>query len=497
MPFEASAHPLPANDLLPATASDLAVATAEDVTFQAAAPSDIQDLIDTPCRALEVEYKSWRNLDHAEDRAELARDIAALANHGGGFIVFGFDEDTLMPDDTDPFRTNCTAEKVASIVQTYLDPPVGCEVTAPLATTGVVHPVIRVASHGTTPVCIRQDGPVVDDEKLVERAAYYIRKQGPASFGRAIGVPRPQSSRIETPQDWSALIRRCVCRDRDNLLGMLEAAIEGRAATPDTTQRLLAWHRAARAAFLTLVPRSPMAESLVRRHYALSYAFDLIRPETLEHAQFPERLRHTVFEVQTRFRSGWNMFDPPYRRAVQARFMNDPATGDDEADFLETAWLRARNPDETADFWRVSPRGLATIIRAYAEDSPRTDTHSIRPGTYLSPDVLAQEIAELVCHAGALARLFSGVRRVVFRCEWWGLQGRELFDPEARWPHRGPALSDHSVATANVPAARLVQAWPEVVAQLMAPVLRAVEPDIQLGATWVRTQAPRWATTPA
>ncbi|HEX2940327.1 MAG TPA: RNA-binding domain-containing protein, partial [Rhodopila sp.] len=170
MPFEASAHPAPANDPLPPTASDLAPTTPEDVTFQAAAPVDIQDLIDTPCRALEVEYKSWRNLDHAEDRAELARDIAALANHGGGFIVFGFDEDTLMPDDTDPFRTNCTQDKVASIVQAYMDPPVPCDVTAPLATSGVVHPVIRIASHGVTPVCIRQDGPVVDGEKLIERA---------------------------------------------------------------------------------------------------------------------------------------------------------------------------------------------------------------------------------------------------------------------------------------------------------------------------------------
>jgi len=31
------------------------------------------------------------------------------------------------------------------------------------------------------------------------------------------------------------------------------------------------------------------------------------------------------------------------------------------------------------------------------------------------------------------------------------------------------------------------------VATLIAPVLRAFEPDLVLGADWVRAQAPRWA----
>jgi hypothetical protein len=109
--------------------------------------------------------------------------------------------------------------------------------------------------------------------------------------------------------------------------------------------------------------------------------------------------------------------------------------------------------------------------------------------------VLTQEVAELAWHARIFARLFTGVRRVAFRCEWWGLAGRELFDTEARWPHRGPALGDHCVSTLHVPLARLAQSWPEVVAQLIAPVMRAVEPDVVLDAEWVRAQAPRWAAS--
>ncbi len=492
MPSEAFA-PIPANDVLPLDSGYDASPSAEDIAFAAAAPSDIQDLIDSPCRTLEVEYKSWRNLDHAEDRAELARDIAALANHGGGFVVFGFDERTLLPDGTDPFRTNCTIEKVGGIVQTFLDPPVGCEVITVISSSMVVHPVIRVSGHGTIPICARQDGPVVHGNRLIERGAFYVRKHGPLGAGRAIGVPMPQSTKIEIARDWAPLIRRCVRRDRETLMGMIEATIEGRTPIPDIASRLRTWHRAARAAFLALVPRSPVAESLGKRHFALSYAFDLIRPEIIDHAQLPERLRHTVFEVQQQCRGGWNMFEPPYRRGVQARFITDPATGEEETDFLETAWLRARNPDLAADFWRVSPKGMATIIRAYPEDTvPEGSLPAVQPGLFLSPGVVAQEVGELVYHARQFSRLFS-VRQVVFRCEWWGLTGRELYDPEEQWVHRGPALGDHCVATLQVPVSRLVQAWPEVVAQLIAPPIRAIEADLALGPDWVRDQATRWA----
>ena len=488
---------LAANDTHPVNVADISSGNREETTFVAAAPCDIQDLVNGPCRALEVEYKSWRNLDHPEDRAELARDIAALANHGGGFIVFGFNERSLRPDDSDPVRTNCTADHVAAIAQAFLNPPVRCEVVSAISEMGVVHSVIRVPGHGVTPVCMQQDGPVVGGDKLVERGAYYIRKHGPVTPGRPLGVPYPQSSKIDIPQDWAPLIRRCVRNDREALMGMLDATLEARPSGPTTAQRLMTWHSAARAAFLGLVPRSPVADSLARRHYALSYALELAHPEILEHAQLPERLRRTVFSVQEQFRTGWNMFDPPYRRGVQARFVLDPASGDTEADFLEAAWLRARNPGGVADFWRVSPRGFATVIRAYVEDQPQpVDLPPIRPGAYLSPDVLTQDVAELACHARMFGRLFASARRVVFRCEWWGLAGRELFDPEGRWPYHGPALGDHCVATLQVPLARLVNAWPEVVAHLVAPVMRTVEPEVALDAEWVRAQMPRWVSAP-
>jgi hypothetical protein len=120
----------------------------------------------------------------------------------------------------------------------------------------------------------------------------------------------------------------------------------------------------------------------------------------LDHAQLPELLHRAVFELQPMFRGVPIMFDPPYRRTVQPRFAVDDATGDSETDFLEVAWLRDRPPGETADFWRVSPHGFATIVRDYAEDASAGNAQlGLQPGTWFSPNVLAQQIAELACHA--------------------------------------------------------------------------------------------------
>ena len=305
--------------------------------------------------------------------------------------------------------------------------------------------------------------------------------------------PQAETGRAECAQDWAPLIRRCVRNDRETLLGLIEAVLEDRRPAPVLQEALLAWHEAARRAFLALVPRSPQAEQIARRYYALSYALELARPQTLDHAQLPEFLRRCAFEAQPLFPPGPRMFDPPTRLTARPRFVADPATGDGDTDFLETAWLRAYPPAETSDLWRVSPKGMATVLRPYAEDGREINLRVERvAGTWLNPDLLARELTELVWHARAFARFFAAPRRVVFRCDWWGLAERELFDPAGRWARTGTAIGDHRAVLLDVPLAALVQAWPETVARLMAPVLRALEPDLVLGADWVRAQAVRW-----
>jgi predicted HTH transcriptional regulator len=50
---------------------------------------EIQDLIDNPIETLHVELKSWLDLMDQTVRAKTARLLAALANHGGGYLIIG------------------------------------------------------------------------------------------------------------------------------------------------------------------------------------------------------------------------------------------------------------------------------------------------------------------------------------------------------------------------------------------------------------------------
>ena len=45
-----------------------------------------------PVEDLDAEYKGWLDLRTESDRARLAKAVIALANHGGGVVILGFEE---------------------------------------------------------------------------------------------------------------------------------------------------------------------------------------------------------------------------------------------------------------------------------------------------------------------------------------------------------------------------------------------------------------------
>jgi predicted HTH transcriptional regulator len=66
------------------------------------------EIVDSPVERPEVEYKAYLDLTEAKHRADLARHIAALANYGGGHIVFGID------NKGQPATTSSTLDTVPS-----------------------------------------------------------------------------------------------------------------------------------------------------------------------------------------------------------------------------------------------------------------------------------------------------------------------------------------------------------------------------------------------
>lgn len=53
---------------------------------------DLEQLVSQPREDLSSEYKDWLNLSANEHKATIAKAAIALVNHGGGFIILGFEE---------------------------------------------------------------------------------------------------------------------------------------------------------------------------------------------------------------------------------------------------------------------------------------------------------------------------------------------------------------------------------------------------------------------
>ena len=56
----------------------------------------IDDLVARPAESLNVEIKRWINPDEPEGAAKIARAALAIRNRNGGFIIIGFDNETLQ-----------------------------------------------------------------------------------------------------------------------------------------------------------------------------------------------------------------------------------------------------------------------------------------------------------------------------------------------------------------------------------------------------------------
>ena len=441
---------------------------------------ELQDLVDAPRERLEVEYKAWPNLKDGEARAGLAKHLCALANHGGGYMVFGIADDMTpagpQPAESGPYDQ----DSLTGIVRRYLIPTFEVAVYRVVASaTGTSHPIVWVPSHEAVPVCSRRSGPKKAGEAVgIEEATHYTRAPGPES------VP------ATTPAHWGPIIRRCVIHERKALLAGLEPLLRAPGGpVGEPGEALRRWHEAAHGKFLEAAGTDREGDCLKRAHYQFSYRIDVAGGERLSMVGLVDELWKVGNEVRKFVNSGWPMFGI-YYSGEMPRSTFDPGLGDDE--FLEVDLVSADGMRlGLADFWRVSPEGMATLLRAYQED--RTPgwgyAKGANPGTWLWPLGTAREIAEMIRHACALAERFEAPETVSFRVEWSGLRDRCLLDPDSPYfaMHRVTAREDRCVFAKTVPVAGLAEGWAELTAEMLSRVLRMFDAKESVSGTDIRS----------
>ncbi len=172
---------------------------------------------------LDVEIKSAGVLDSKSSYGRLiAKAIMALANHGGGILIIGYRRNNgkyVEEEIKDEVLHTWEQTRLHDLLERFADPITNLEL---YNIKGKVshHPVIKVNSHGKSPLVCKRDGD------CIRAGAIYIRRPGPKS-------EEPQNS-----AEWQELLRRCLLSDREDLASMfrsilLPSSVEKRAESDE------------------------------------------------------------------------------------------------------------------------------------------------------------------------------------------------------------------------------------------------------------------------
>lgn len=373
-------------------------------------PSDtnrLSELLLDPREGLDVEFKGWLDLASKEEhKATLAKALLALANHGGGFLVIGFDEGETgpAPSAARPATLDAYSQDLLNaIVQNYAEPAFHCSVHYVSHPTSGAHPVISVPGGHRVPIRAKRSGP---NNQTVQQHAIYVRRPGPRS-------EQPLSGR-----EWDELFARCIDARRDELLDRIRDLLTGR-LTGDrgvAPPRLDDWARDCERIWRENISAMP-AESPSRcpdGFFTFAYEIDGATKPSL--ADLLEVLRGAPQLT------GWNTWWVPTRHEI-APYVKEGAIecwiGGDTSEHHTP-----RDPAH-ADFWRVSPDGLAFLLRGYAEDGDHARQSKISPGTILDPSLPIWRAGEGLLHSAYLARQLAG-NAVSFKAVYTGLRGRQF-----------------------------------------------------------------------
>jgi hypothetical protein len=469
-------------------------------------PSRIKTLVERPGESLSVELKRWIDPDQPEGMAIIVRAALALRNHNGGYIVIGFDNKTLEPDEENrpvDVKSAFHIDKIQGLISRFASEPFEVTIEFP-ERNGQSYPVIVIPPGVKTPVASKSDLQAADGNKLITTDDVYVRSL------RANNTPSTAKAKWK---DWPTLVEVCFDNREADIGRFLRRHLGG--ATPQVLTNIVA--ALARGVDSEVTAAERLAGAQAERESDAAISKDVMSQATSE-----ESLREYLHQSEERFHT-----------VVQERALQLPEHGAWEVallligqvpkhsanrEFLNLldssnpnytgwpVWLNSRGfSDKGArpyvyqgtwealvvslgedvffddiDFMRLDPRGRFYLRRALRDDISAS-RRQLKPFSVLDFGFPVVRSAEALAVGIAFAKAMGcnpETTLLAFAFRWTRLRGRELASWAEPMRHISPgrhAYQDDVAAFVSVPLDTPLSAIGQFVNQAVQPLFEVFD----------------------
>lgn len=440
-------------------------------------PEYIKSLIDNPRESLRIEVKGWFNPRIPEGKAKILKACIAMRNRGdGGFLLVGFDNETLAPSASGVpknVRAAFHADEVNRLVNGHASERFEVHVHfAELG--GQEFPVLEVEGGAETIVAAKSRLTDTDGRPLVERDDVYVRSLSQNNTP-STGKPRAEDWRtILAPlfdnreADLGRFLRRHLDQRQLGALATAASAGEGRgSAEPLPQVEALKLLNDGYDSYQTQKSERDLGPLPPHGAFEAAVLAEGDGPDGP-----PTRSFLNLISAANPEYTGWPLWIVSGREG-------EPGPRPYVRDGGWEAFLYEYEPDSWynhLDFWRAETAGRFYAYRAFEDDISEGPGYP-EPITALDYRLVVWRVADAIAvpMAFALAMDFAPEETTLhYAFRWSGLRGRELSswsDRERRIPRRHVCHEPEVRSPAiNVPL--------ETPTSALAPYVRAATADL-------------------
>ncbi|MET3836154.1 hypothetical protein ABIB58_001495 [Brevundimonas sp. UYEF29] len=372
---------------------------------------DLSRLIAEPTESLSLELKRWIDPTAEAGKQKIICAVAALYNHGGGYLVIGIDDKTRQPADSPPSdpRSLFNDDVIQGLVSRHLTPAIPVEVRF-VRNGEIDHPVLIIPTGVRTPAVLKKAIGTAPKDTVYVRT---LHGSGVVSTAPACAA------------DWPVLMQICFDNREADIAGFIRRHL----ASSDL------------GALTALLPSAPRADDLAeitvkamargRKRYEKAMAQEPVPAAGLDWGRF--EIAVVADPPQTA-----RPADQTDRRALAG---SDPNFGGmalwydgtlDQRPVFEDGGLECRvivdSWFDILDFMRFEPAGVFYQNRLLDTDASARQRKAKTQAT-MEPRLTIQGVGESL--AAALIYMTAlgwdpSTTTLGVRCRWTGVQGRNL-----------------------------------------------------------------------